>query len=98
IDAVGQLHQWSLGQSLTPKQAQRLAERLGRTLYRTFIGRRGTEVLARVQPTAVMLAVDEGLLSLPWELMPGPDGAWLFDVPLGRIVTTATIPTPGRDP
>jgi CHAT domain-containing protein len=99
ITSVAALHEWSLGKSaLTQKRARALAERLGRTLYRTFIGRRGTDVLRRVEPTALMLAVDEALLSLPWELMPGPDGAWLFDVPIGRIVTTGIVPTPGRDP
>ena len=42
--------------------------------------------------------VDETLLSLPWELMPGPDGSWRDDVPLGRIVTTGIVPARGRDP
>ena len=45
-----------------------------------------------------MLAIDETLLSLPWELMPGPDGSWIDAVPLGRIVTTGVVPAKGRDP
>ena len=80
------------------KQAQRLATRLGQTLYRSFVGRPGTEVLRRVEPTAVMLQVDETMLSLPWELMPGPEGSWRDDVPLGRIVATGIVPARGRDP
>ena len=93
------LHQWSLdGSRLTESQVTRLATRLGQTLYRSFLGRPGTEVLQRVQPTAVMLAIDETLLSLPWELMPGPDGSWLDEVPVGRIVTTGVVPARGRDP
>ena len=99
LRAVRDLHRWSLGESgLTVNQAQRLAARLGQTLYSSFVGRPGTEVLRRVVPTAVMLLVDETLLSLPWELMPGPDGRWRDDVPLGRIVTTGTVPARGRDP
>ena len=99
IGAVRDLHRWSLDKTaLTVKRAQRLAGRLGQTLYRRFVGRAGTEVLQRVQPTAVMLAIDETLLSLPWELMPGPDGSWIDAVPLGRIVTTGVVPAKGRDP
>jgi len=99
ITAVRDLHQWSLdGSRLTESQAKRLTIRLGQTLYRNFLGRPGTEVLRRVQPTAVMLAIDETLLSLPWELMPGPDGSWLDEVPVGRIVTTGVVPERGRDP
>ncbi|HKY16459.1 MAG TPA: CHAT domain-containing protein [Microthrixaceae bacterium] len=99
LDAVRRLHRRSLDESeLTATQAKRLAVRLGKTLYQMFVGRAGTVALKRVRPTAVMLAVDETLLSLPWELMPGPDGDWLAEVPVGRIVTTGLIPARGRDP
>src|SRR3954447_333827 len=99
IGAVRDLHEWSLRRSgLTVKQAQRLASRLGETLYRTFVGRPGDAVLRLVEPTAVMLLVDETLLSLPWELMPGPERSWRDVVPFGRIVATGIVPVQGRDP
>src|SRR4051812_7879313 len=99
IGAVRDLHEWSLRRSgLTVKQAQRLASRLGETLYRTFVGRPGDAVLRLVEPTAVMLLVDETLLSLPWELMPGPERSWRDVVPFGRIVATGIVPVRGRDP
>ena len=95
---VGDLHRWSVGLGLTPSSARTATEQLGRALYRTFIGRRGAKVLAALQPTAILLDIDEALLGLPWESMRAGASELALDVPFGRLVTTTTIPAPPRDP
>lgn len=95
---VADLHRWSTGLGLTQAAARRAVDRLGRTLHRTFLGRRGDAVLADLRPTAVLLDVDESVLGLPWELMRSPSGELALDVPFGRIVTTSTVPATRRDP
>ncbi|MET0326984.1 MAG: CHAT domain-containing protein [Ilumatobacteraceae bacterium] len=95
---VADLHRWSTGLGLTESGARRATEQLGRTLHRAFLGRRGAAVLASLQPTAVLLDVDERVLGLPWEAMRSGDGELALDVPFGRIVTTTTTPAARRDP
>jgi hypothetical protein len=95
---VADLHGWSTGLGLTEANARRSIEQLGRTLHRTFLGRRGGAVLASLHPTAVLLDVDESVLGLPWEAMRSAAGELALDVPFGRIVTTTTIPVARRDP
>ena len=70
---VADLHRWSTGLGLTEAQARAATDRLGRTLHRTFLGRRGGALLASLQPTAVLLDVDESVLGLPWEAMRSGD-------------------------
>jgi hypothetical protein len=79
-------------------RAGRLGERIGRALHRSFLGERGAEYLRRMDPTAVLLEVDETILNLPWELMHGDDGALAQSVPVGRVVGTRSVPQPERDP
>jgi hypothetical protein len=95
---VADLHRWSTGLGLTEAGARSTTERLGRTLYRTFLGRRGGELLASLRPTALLLDVDESVLGLPWEAMRSATGELALDVPFGRIVTTGARPLPRRDP
>ena len=47
---VADLHRWSTGLGLTQAQARAATDRLGRTLHRTFLGRRGGALLASLQP------------------------------------------------
>ena len=95
---VGDLHRWSIGLGLTAAKARSATERLGRTLHRTFLGRRGAAVLASRRPTAILLAVDESMLGLPWESMRAGSAELALDVPFGRIVSTTVVPTAQRDP
>jgi len=98
LDAVARLHRWSVDRRGSPRPPIALCERLGRMLYRTFIGREGTRALEGLHPTAVMVAADESIVGLPWELLTGPDGRWPFELPFGRIVGTGTVPAARRDP
>ena len=95
---VADLHQWSLGHGATPAAARKATSELGRTLFRTFLGRRGGAVLAGLHPTAVLLDVDETVLGLPWETLRSPASELALDVPFGRIVTTGVVPAARRDP
>ncbi|MBA2496912.1 MAG: CHAT domain-containing protein [Acidimicrobiia bacterium] len=92
------LHAWARGGSGTEAQARRTADALGRTMQRTFLGDDGAAVLASLHPTAVLLAVDESLLNLPWEILRTVAGGIPRPVPLGRIVSTGTVPAARRDP
>jgi len=98
LGLVADLHRWSVGLGLTPGSARTALEQLGRTLHRTFIGRKGAAVLASLQPTAILLDVDEALLGLPWESMRSGTSELAIDLPFGRLVTTTTVPAPPRDP
>jgi len=98
LQATDDLQRWTSGKGLTAKKAIRLANQLGKTLYQAFIGKAGTVVLQRVTPTAVLLDVDETILNLPWELLFTGDAPLVMQYPLGRLVTTRTLPQAGRDP
>lgn len=98
IQATDDLYRWSVRKGLGPKKAIRLANQLGQELYKAFIGLAGAEVLNRVVPTAVLLDVDETILNLPWELVFAGDAPLVMKYPLGRLVTTRTLPRMGRDP
>ena len=98
LQLVADLHLWSVGLHLTPRRARAASERLGRMLHRTFLGRRGSAVLASLQPTAVLLEVDESMLGLPWESMRTASSELALDVPFGRVVATTTSPAARRDP
>lgn len=98
LTLVVELHRWSVSLGLTAATARRAVDELGRTLHRVFLGRRGGQLLDSLEPTAVMLDVDESVLGLPWELLRSVRGRWVMEVPFGRIVTTTTIPVTRRDP
>jgi hypothetical protein len=95
---VADLHLWSVGLGLTEASARRTLEQLGRSLYRAFLGRRGGAVLEALNPTALLLDVDESILGLPWEAMRSAGGEPAVDGPFGRIVTSVSAPVARRDP
>jgi CHAT domain-containing protein len=70
----------------------------GRTLYDVFVGEDGGAYLERLQPTALLLEVDETILNLPWELLADEAGLLGLRFPVGRLVSTRRVPHPGRDP
>jgi hypothetical protein len=98
VEATDDLYRWNMRQGLGPRKAVGLANRLGRTLFDTFIGKAGLKVLRRVEPTAILLNVDETVLNLPWELIQIEKEPLAIRYPLGRLVTTRTMPREGRDP
>jgi CHAT domain-containing protein len=98
LEATAALYDWSLGRRLTPDEAEGRVAAVGRMLHDTFIGPAGAEFLAGVEPTALLLAIDETILNLPWELMRSDGQVLSQTTPLGRIVGTRTIPRRGRDP
>jgi hypothetical protein len=98
VEAVADLHRWSTGAGLTPESAAALARKVGDTLVSSFLGRPGREALRRLEPTAVLLQVDETILDLPWELVQASASELALRVPFGRVVTTRALPRRGRDP
>lgn len=92
------LQAWSTGRERSRARAERAVDGIGRRLRRSFLGSRGEEYLARMRPTAVLLDVDEMILSLPWELIHGWDGPLVTEVPVGRVAATRTVPHAERDP
>ncbi|MDH3398557.1 MAG: CHAT domain-containing protein [Acidimicrobiia bacterium] len=92
------LYRWSLGLGLGPAEASKRVESVGRQLYESFIGPEGEEYLAGAEPTALLMAVDETILNLPWELVRSERGVLSQSTPFGRIVSTRMVPRPGRDP
>jgi CHAT domain-containing protein len=93
---------WSLNQALTVKQATQTAQRLGKQLYKCFIGRKGAEylhhALGDARATAFLLDLDETVQGWPWELLLAPSEPLALQVPVGRLVRTGLIPKAGRDP
>ncbi len=98
VELVGLLHRWSLDAGPSQDDGTNGALELGRLLDTTFIGRDVGQVLAAIDPTALLLDLDETLVGLPWELLRWSDGRPAIDVPFGRIVTTGILPTDRRDP
>jgi CHAT domain-containing protein len=98
VEDTRTLHAWSIGRESNPARARRAVDAIGRQLHRSFLGSRGEEYLGRMEPTAVLLNVDETILSLPWELMHGAAGPLVTDVPVGRVVATRIVPHAERDP
>lgn len=98
LDGTRVLAQWSAGRGGTPAAVRRALDGVGRQLHRSFLGERGDEYLRRMRPTAVLVDVDETILNLPWELMHGSEGPLVTSVPVGRVVSTRTVPQPERDP
>jgi hypothetical protein len=98
VEGTRTLHAWASGDGVSPAAARRAVDAVGRQLHRSFLGQRGGEFLQRMRPTAVLVEVDETILSLPWELMHGTDGPLVTDVPVGRVVATRTVPHAERDP
>ncbi|MGH8975130.1 MAG: CHAT domain-containing protein, partial [Acidimicrobiia bacterium] len=98
VGAVADLHRWSTGAGLTSESAAALAARVGDTLVAAFLGPPGREALRRLEPTAVLLRVDETVLDLPWELVQASASELALEVPFGRIVTTRELPRRRRDP
>ena len=98
VDGVAQLHTWSLGLGDSAKRAAKSASDLGRRLRDNFLGDEGLAVLNALKPSALLLEVDETILSLPWELLfDADDRLYAINVPTGRVVTTRTAPTDRRD-
>ena len=93
-----ELYLWSLGVALTPERARELIAQVGRSLYDLFIGKEAKPYLDRVEPTAILMDVDETILNLPWELIASPEGCLAMSTPFGRLVTTRVLPKPGPDP
>lgn len=98
LEGATTLAQWSAGKGASPAAVGRALDGVGRQLHRSFLGRRGDEYLRRMEPTAVLIDVDETILNLPWELMHGANGPLVTRVPVGRVVSTRTVPRPERDP
>lgn len=97
LELIEGLRLWSAGLGLTRRAAQSAAKGIGRTLRDVFLGKRGREVLAALQPTALLLMVDETVIHLPWEMMLDGDDRPLVLTPFGRVVTTRVMPSIGRD-
>lgn len=98
IEAVDDLYLWSLDRALTPAKAYERVDFVGQELFDLFIGEAGWQVLENLEPTAVLMNVDETILNLPWELMRWSHMPIVFDEPFGRLVTTRLQLQPGRDP
>lgn len=98
VEATNDLLLWSVNLALTPKKAGQRARELGTQLYAAFVGPEGEKVLAAIEPTAILLNVDETILNLPWELIAERDSPMPLETPFGRLVTTRTILRQGRDP
>ena len=73
------------------------ASAIGRTLRDVFLGGPGTELLAALDRTALLMVVDETILHLPWEMALDGDDRPLVERPFGRVVTTRMRTSPGRD-
>lgn len=97
VDGARDIRRYSVGLG-SSAAAKRAVAGVGRQLHRSFLGNRGDEYLRRMRPTAVLLDIDETILSLPWELIEGWAGALVTDVPVGRVVATLTVPHAERDP
>jgi len=98
LSSTHELYRWSLSMMSDPRRALDLAERVGRLLYEIVVGDEGEKFLGAIEPTAVLLDVDETILNLPWELMGTEKGPLSLTTPFGRLVATRTVPRPGRDP
>ena len=98
VDGVADLHTWSLGLGDSEERAKKSASDLGRRLRDNFLGDEGLAVLNHLSPTALLLEVDETILSLPWELLfDADDHLYAINVPTGRVVTTRNAPADRRD-
>lgn len=95
---VESLRLWSARLGLTERTARAAASSLGRTLRDVFLGRTGAQLVERVDPTAILLFVDETVINLPWEFMCDRGGVPLFMTPLSRVVMSRVVPERGRDP
>lgn len=98
LDLTQALFNWSSQAGLTKAAAKATAKKLGRELYKTFIGMKGKQILDRLDPTAILLNVDETIQNLPWELMGHQGDPMCLETPLGRLVTTRELLRPNRDP
>lgn len=98
LSQIAGLRLWSARLGMSRRSAQAATASLGRTLRDVFLGRRGAELIQRLDPTAILLFVDETVIHLPWEFMRGRDGTPLFVTPLSRVVTSRVVPERGRDP
>lgn len=98
LEQVAGLRLWSAGLGLTRRTAQSAALGLGRGLRDAFLGRAGLELIARVDPTAILLFVDETIVHLPWEHLCDASDRPLLLTPFSRVVTSRVLPERGRDP
>lgn len=71
---------------------------VGNELFQRFFGNEGKAFLANMGPAAYLLEIDETLTSLPWELLADDEGHLAQRCPLGRLVSTALLPRPSRNP
>lgn len=96
--AVADLHKWSRGLGLVRDTARARVHEIGAMLRDEFLGI-GTDIVASLRPTALLLEIDETILGLPWELLlDDHDRPYSTLVPTGRVVTTGDRPEPPRDP
>jgi CHAT domain-containing protein len=84
------------------RTAARARSEVARTLTDVFLGRDGRALVERLDPTALLLDVDETILNLPWELLGATSrrsgSAFALRAPFGRTVTTRLVPAPTRSP
>jgi hypothetical protein len=97
---VADLHRWSAGEGLTERTARNTVDRVGRLLRSRILGTTGTGLLEDLDPTALLIGIDETLAAIPWELMPAVtvDGPFVATTPVGRLVSSTARPAAGRDP
>jgi hypothetical protein len=98
LDATQALYGWSRTRGRPPAQVREHVATLGTRLYDTYITSEGAKALASIEPTAILLDVDETMLNLPWELIADARGPIAQEVPFGRLVTSRLLPKRGRDP
>lgn len=97
VEGTKELTRWMAERHLSMDEARDLADDVGKRLADLLLGGRRGEVVRSLSPTVVLLAVDETVLDLPWELF-GVADPLLGRVPVGRIVHTRIQPAPRRDP
>ncbi len=99
--AVAGLHLWTTDQPIGRRTVAGLLRSVGPLLSRRVLGTEGRALLAELDPTALLVCIDEELVGLPWEMLddPADPGRPLVArVPVGRLVRSRTRPAGGRDP
>jgi hypothetical protein len=94
---IDDLRRWSAGLGMTPSTAKAAVQAIGCTLRDAFLGRKGRDVLAAMNPTAILMMIDETVIHLPWEMMPDDTGDPLIETPFSRVITTRVVAPQGRD-
>lgn len=97
LATIDELRRWSAGVGSTRRSAVAAATAIGTTLRDVFLGRPGSELLADLDRTALLMIVDETILHLPWEMALDHFDTPLVVRPFGRVVTTRLRTADGRD-